>query len=149
MWAVTSGAHSDYRVLCVCDSKERAEQIAAIPAEGYRNAYQADSFLYMDDDPVLVTIHGLTCEIRDDGTATEQSESVRSEWDFDTLYPQYHVASFVRWVRAPVHGVEGGWLEVNGTDLDAVRHVFSDMRAQLLTDDVLRGRKYFERKGRP
>jgi len=147
MWAVTSGSYSDYHVLCVCDSEARAKRIAATPTGGYPS-YDVQTIPYRDDDPQQIVIHGLECEVWDDGTATEQRTSIEVEWDFDMLWPERNVRSISRWVRAPVHKNHGGRLEVHGNDLEAVRHSFSDLRAQLMTTSGMRGKREFTQRSR-
>lgn len=148
VWVVEQGSHSDYRVLAVCDSKERAEAAAAAVNAADRYSYNDASIAalpYIDSPTESVTTYTIQCAVWDDETASEQRESERTENEIDALYPERIVSVGYRWVRAPVHNDRGGRLEVYGTDQERVRKVFSDKRAELLCDPVLRSRREFRR----
>lgn len=145
MFAVSRGSYSDYRVLCVCDSRARAQKIvkAYNADEDNRGNARVEELYFVDYDPQKVTLYHLEVEVRDNGTTSEQGERQTSEWPFDPW--NSHVRVAWRWVRAPIHNGKGGRLEVHGTDLEAVRHVLSDRRAQLLADPAFRHKR--EAKG--
>lgn len=143
MWAVATGQYSDYRVLCVCDSKERAEQVAAAlraDSDGDRSDARVESMPFVDYDPEKVTVFHMTVTVWDDGTVDEDREPwSTSEWPFDQWEPLDRVAW--RWVRAPMHKGNGGRLDIRGTDRARVRRVYSDRKAQLLAEDAFRMKK--------
>ena len=145
MYAVTSGAYSDYRVLCLCMSKSDAEVIAAKYRSDPQTYGGADvaSFPIVDASVEQIATHKMTCEVWDDGTTSPTREGRMTEWPFDTLNGLHPVKW--RWVRAPVHQGIGGRLDVWGTDLERVRRVFSDRRAMLIADSDLRAKR--ERTG--
>lgn len=146
-WVVSSGSYSDYRVLCVCDTEERANLVAASlrgDSEGWRSDAVVEKLPLVDSDPEKIAILRLTTVISDSGSTTDTTERVEHEWSFDTTYPLVRVAW--RWVRAPIYNNTGGRLEVYGCDFEAVRRVFSDRRAQLIAVDAFRLER--EAKGR-
>ena len=146
VWLVSSGSYSDYRVLCAAPSKKAAQGIV--------DALNADadgwSRYFMERVPVIehaerVTVYGLEAIITDAGTVREESVRDREERNVDPLYPERLRPVTVRWVRAPLYNGRAGRLEVYGTDRERVRKTFSDMKAQLLADPVLRERQEFTR----
>ena len=142
LWAVTKGSYSDYRVLCICDSKDRAKRIASLPAKDrYSDDRQVEEILFFDRDPVTITTYSMSEELLDDGTTNAFHEDLRSEWEFDMLYPAHNRPVVWRWVRAPYIEKRGGRLNVSGTDLERVRKVFSDRKAMIRTDDAMRAKR--------
>jgi hypothetical protein len=149
MYVVSSGSYSDYRVLCICDSKERAEQVAAAlraDSDGWRSDAGVETLPLVTTTPEKVITYDWQIEIWDDGTTTCERKNTRTEWPFDPLYGESITRVSWRWVRAPVHKNKGGRLEVKGTDRTRVAKVFTEKRAQLLSGPGLRDRS--EAKGR-
>lgn len=140
MWAVSCGEYSDYRVLCICDSKKHAK--AAVKALGEKNGDNAfiERINYLDRDPRRVEIHFRSLEIYDIGTTGQYVERVRSTWDFDEDAEDLVPAKW-RWVRAPYIATRGGRLEVSGLDGERVAQIFSDRRAMILSEPALRAQK--------
>lgn len=143
VWCVSKGSYSDYRVLCVCPNRAVAELIAQDINRGDSYADAQVEQLPMIRESRRVTVYGLQEEIWDSGKTSGRRETTRVEHEADLLYPENNRPVFKRWVRPPIQNERGGRLEVHGTDLERVRKVFSDTRAQLLTDDALRARKEF------
>lgn len=144
-WGVTSGSYSDYTVLCICPSKADAEAVAVklrSEAHGWHRDATTQEFGTADASTEPVSVLYLTTEIFDDGTERPGRDDAENRWPFE----DYWVKSQWRWVRAPIHRGKGGRLEVQGTDHERVRKVFSDTRAQLIADHAFRASK--ERKGR-
>ena len=152
VWLVSSGSYSDYRVHCASDysvhcaapSKKAAQSIVAAlnGADGIR--------YFVERVPVIekaerVTVYGIEAVIADDGTVRDESVLDRDEWNVNPLYPERLRPVTVRWVRAPIYNGKAGRLEVYGLDEVRVRKTFSDMKAQLLMDPVLRSRREFTR----
>lgn len=135
MWVVSRGSYSDYRVMAICDSKERAEKAAKLLeyGEGF-----AEELIYLDHDPKRYTVHEISENLWDNGATTQHQESQRTEWEHDLLFPERLRPVGWRWVRAPVHHNEGGRLEVYGTSLTRVQKVFSDKSAEIRATDTLR-----------
>lgn len=144
MWTVEVGEYSDYKVMCVTHTKAEAERITELyngtNESTYNNAY-IGSLPVISGEPQQVTIYGIQETIWDDGRTEHRQESMSIEWEFDLLWPERNRPVTWRWVRAPMHGGRGGRLEVHGTDLERVRRVFSDRRAQLLAEDAFRARR--------
>ena len=145
VWLVSSGSYSDYRVHCAAPSKRGAREIVAA-----LNGADEWTKYFVEQVPVIekaerITVYGIEAIIEDAGTVREESVRDRDEWNIDPLYPQRLRPVTVRWVRAPIYNGKGGRLEVFGTDLERVRRVFSDTRAQLIADPGLRARKEFNR----
>lgn len=139
-WVVSAGDYSDYKVMCICDSKKRAETVAMLynaDRETYSTA-RVEQLPFVNADPVQVTSYLIRENIWDDGTTSEKRQTARKQWPFDALYPEDLVPSAWRWVRAPIHNGKGGRLEVRGVDLSRVRRTFSDKRAQLKAEDAFR-----------
>lgn len=145
VWLVSSGSYSDYRVHCAAPSKKAAQGIVdALNGDDEWIKY------FVEQVPVIekaerITVYGIEAIIEDAGTVREESVRDRDEWNIDPLYQQRLRPVTVRWVRAPIYNGKGGRLEVFGTDLERVRRVFSDTRAQLIADPGLRARKEFNR----
>lgn len=147
MWAVNSGSYSDYRVVCVCDSKERAESVAKALREdegGYHRDAQAEEMAFVDYEPSKVRVYFRSVEVLDSGTTGKASEDVREQWPFDSSHTLVSVEW--RWVRAPYIAHIGGRLDVHGIDEERVAKVFTEKRALLLADAVYRAQR--EAKGR-
>lgn len=145
VWVVSSGSYSDYQVHCAAPSERAAKEIAAA-----LNADEEWSNFMVEALPVIaraeqVTIYGNEAVITDDATVTDESVRDRKEWNVNPLYPERFRPVTVRWVRAPCYNNRAGRLEVHGLDEGRVRKTFSDMKAQLLADPVLRKRKEFRR----
>lgn len=145
-WAVSKGSYSDYGVLCICPDKKTAERIAH-DVNAAESSYGEPAFV--EQIPFLaesrmVQTYGLECEVWDNGTTSETRERNRVEHEADMLYPEHNRPVMKRWVRAPMYHNKGGRLEVFGTDRERVRRVFSDTRAQLVADPVLRKRREFK-----
>jgi hypothetical protein len=151
MWGVSSGSYSDYGVHCICDSKERAETVAAamrvrVDGTPYCDDAFVEEFALITSDPEIVTLHKMSVEVLDDGTTRAESITSKKIWPF-ARWEATHRVSW-RWVRAPyIHRI-GGRLDVEGTDLEAVRHVYSDRRAQLLAVDAFRMKEEAMGRGR-
>lgn len=150
-WVVTRGSYSDYRVLCVVDSRKRAKKIAKLLSGDCGDECRVEVLPYLNRDPVRVNVLGLSEELMDDGSTYEAKEISRSEWEMDMTYPEFNRPVYWRWVRAPYltgksiwvkqRGSEGGRLEVHGTDHERARKVFSEKRAEILMCEPLRHRK--------
>lgn len=153
VYAVVSGAYSDYRVLCVCPTKDVASLLASRIRRDEDSWYRdvgVEEMVFVDDGniPQVRTLR-LSENVWDStpiqGTSTsDYQEHVSTDWPFDSYTDTPRVAW--QWVRAPIHQNAGGRLYVWGTDHEAVRRVFSDRRAQLLAEDAFRLKK--EAKGR-
>lgn len=147
VWAVVKGDYSDYRVMCVCPTKDRATLVAAAyntadDEDGYRwGEARVESLLWLDREPKKIIVYTRTVTVWDDGTTSDQGERQRVEWEIDMLYPEQVRPASWRWVRAPMHKDKGGRLDVAGTDKRRVGKVFSEKRAQLIADDVMRARR--------
>lgn len=133
-WAVSTGEYSDYNVMCVCDTKERAETIAATynGDSSYESA-RVEAFRLISSDPQRVTLHRRSVILYDDGTVRDERHWLSMCWDFE-LDPIDDGPVRWRWVRAPIYQGKGGRLNVWGTDGERVARVFSDRRAQLLAN---------------
>lgn len=142
MWTVESGEYSDHRVLCVCRTKKLAQELVdALNGDSSRWGNAFIGSLPVATGVNYVTTYTQACEVWDDGTTTQTTESIRTELDIDMLWPERAKPVGWRWVRAPIHNGKGGRLEVFGTDLEAVRRTFSDRRAQLIAEDAFRSRR--------
>lgn len=148
VWLIESGSYSDYRVHAACPDKKTAERIAEELNNSGRDAY-SDSFsvsvVPLVTEVRMVTTYRIECDVWDNGTTGAPRETSRTEWEGDLLYPEHARPLGKRWVRAPIHRGRGGRLEVFGTDQERVRRVFSDTRARLIADPVLRARREFNR----
>lgn len=145
VYGVTSGSYSDYRVLCICPTKQDAEAVAAKirGQEGHYNDANVEAFYEANALTVPTFVLSISCNVWDDGTVTPIMErtDVCYPWDYN-----YRIVPVSwRWVRAPMHKNIGGRLEVSGTNATKVRRVYSDRKAQLLAEDAFRLRK--EAKG--
>lgn len=147
VWGVRSGSYSDYRVLCICDSKKRAEAVAE-QIRGEEGSWNRDAevegFLYVDSPMEKKSFLHMTVTIWDDGITTHVGQSVEEEYEVGSL--NEHIPMSWRWVRAPMHRGRGGRLDVKGIDHELVRKVYGERRAQLLADPAFRAKG--EAKGR-
>jgi hypothetical protein len=134
VWAITSGSYSDYRVLALFATKAAAEAQMRRPSPpgSWTEPDDLAAFLLYeaDDEPRQVTTYERQIEIWDDGTTSNPRESVRTEWEFDTMHGRPSKRPQVRFVRAPVHKGKGGRLEVRGSDKSAVDKAYSDQIVQ-------------------
>jgi hypothetical protein len=148
VWTIASGEYSDYRVHCACPSKEDADLLAsrlnATRNSGYYDDFVVEELPVCDRDTQQVTVLYLTTTLWDNGTESDSGERLNTVWPFD-YDESARLAVTWRWVRAPMHHHTGGRLDVSGTDHERVRKVFSDRRAELLSDLALR--KVPERAG--
>lgn len=141
-WAVSKGSYSDYGVLCICPDRETAERIARdvnADQHSYGEAF-VEQISFLTESRTVQT-YGLECEVWDNGTTSETRERDMVEHEANMLWPERNRPVTKRWVRAPMYHNTGGRLEVYGTDQERVRRVFSDTRAQLVADPVLRKRR--------
>ena len=137
MYVVSKGEYSDYRVMCVTDSKERAEHVAdAYNATSPWAGADVEELPYVDSEPQRLHILTMTENLWDDGTTSETLERVELSWEFDLLFPDHAVPVGWRWVRAPIHRGRGGRLDVFGTDHERVRKVFGERKAQIRADEA-------------
>lgn len=69
-WIVEHGSYSDYEVICVCDSEERAKALAArLNAEERDEDYRASTVSYVDYDQWdLVTVYLIRAFCNADGS---------------------------------------------------------------------------------
>lgn len=139
MWVISQGEYSDYRVLAICASKELADaQVALITGgEDSYGAARVEEMMFLAEVVQPVVSLALSVTIWDDGATSHERESMRSDWPWEF----YGGPVSWRWVRAPIHNGKGGRLDVNGTDLERVRRVFSDRRAELLATPSMAMRK--------
>lgn len=139
-WVVSAGDYSDYRVLCVCPSKADAEEVARkinTAKEDSRWWYgdaSVESLPIIDAEMAMVTHETITTTLWDDGRETAATSRQEITYPLGGDYPR--VAW--RWVRAPCHQGRGGRLDVHGIDVERVRKVFSERRAELLANPHLR-----------
>lgn len=140
MWAITSGSYSDYRVLCLCQSKSDAKRLAArMNAAGGSIDAEIEEFpVVSDPDVKQVETLRMNVDLWDDGSEGEERISYWTEWPFDRWADTRPVQW--RWVRAPVHNGRGGRLEVSGTDHKRARKVFSERKALVKNDDAFRSK---------
>lgn len=138
VWLVSSGTYSEYLVHCAAPSEQAAYDIVdALNTTGKWAKY------FVEEVPVInkakqFTVYGLEVVISDDGTVRAEAVFDRDEWNVDPLYPERRHPVTVRWVRAPIYEDQAGRLEVYGLDQERVRKTFSDMKARLVADHVLR-----------
>lgn len=144
VWLVSSGSYSDYSVHAAFTTKELAEETASV----FNAATDSWHDYFVEERPLLsrpgemVTTWRASVNIWDDGTTSDMREvSARVEPEVNLLYPEDAVPARWRWVRAPVHQGKGGRLEVSGVDLERVRRVFGDKRAEILATPALARRK--------
>jgi len=145
-YALAGGSYSDYRVYAVF--AEEADAQAALDAY----AASKDAFSWGGPDrvevhrfypkgvlPTRVTAYGTEGEIFDDGTASEERHSERTEWDYDQSHP-VGPRPWVRFVRPPVLENKGGRLEVWGTDPKGVAQAFGENKARIQMHAVQHGK---------
>lgn len=136
VWAVSSGEYSDYRVLAICDSKKRAEAIAAQDESGYGSAF-VEKIPYWDTDPRVRTVYGRECVITKAGEVKDEQVRDRDEHEVYALWTSRMVPSTVRWVRAPMYDGKAGRLEVYGTSKTRVLKAYSEHIARIVSDPTI------------
>ncbi len=130
MYAVSRGSYSDYGVLCLCDSEQVANKIAKkVGSEAF-----VESFVVVDESVSQDRVLKISQVLWDDGSEGGVREFIDEEWPWD-LYTT-HSCKW-RWVRAPSHKGKGGRLEVNGSDHERVRKVFTEKRTMLKANPAL------------
>lgn len=141
MWAVSSGAYSDYSVRCLLESEEEAERLAA-RINGIDSSFdgaRVESFPIVTADIERVEMLYIHALIADDGTAETPYERYDMIWAFDPDYAPDEVRwSWLRHARSP----KGGALRVEGSNHERVRKVFSEQRAVLMSDPAYRAEQY-------
>jgi len=134
VWGVSQGSYSDYQVVCICDSKERAERIAEASGGGFERVF-AEEFSLVEEDPVVVTFHRMEVRIHGDGFASEVEYSSRES----SVIPGV-IGDVRRWSWYWSARKAGGVLVVEGTDRESVRKIFGERRALLIADPSERKR---------
>ena len=139
-FVLSRGSYSDYRVLAVCDTEERAKNAAkAINADKNRwDEVMVEEILYLDRDPVRITVFKVTENLWDNGSTSHYNDFGFTEWEFDLSHDADRQPARWRWIRAPMHERRGGRLEVTGTDHELVLKTFAERKAMLQNDDALR-----------
>jgi len=145
-YALAGGSYSNYRIYAVFAKKADAQ--AAL------DAYVAskDAFSWGGPDrvevhrfypkgvlPTRLTIYRMAGEIFDDGTASEERHSERTEWDYDQTSP-VGPRPWVRFVRPLGLKKTGGRLEVRGTDPKGVAQAFGENKARIQMHAVHQGK---------
>jgi hypothetical protein len=129
VWLVSSGDYSDYKVHCVCATEEIAKRIT----EGTKGSWwSSDAFVeerpLCEDLPEVKYVYTLHGEF-DWATISfdDREMRTRSLWAFEES-EDYSGSARWRWTT---YG-NRAYLLVEGTDLERVRHIYSDTRAQIL-----------------
>jgi hypothetical protein len=140
VYAVSDGSYSDYRVLCVCTTREVADGVLAAYKHGPEVWSEPflEEFVILDEVPTQTPFISMSQNVWDDGRLGEMYERITHEWPFDV--EQTRACSW-RWVRAPIHQNRPGRLEVHGTDIERCRKVFTDKLREIRTVDALRIQK--------
>lgn len=142
MWAVSAGDYSDYRVLCICETKEAAEIVAAKYNQHLGSRYgvaDVEEFALVDGSVQRESILYMQQVILDDGTTQDLQETIKAEWPFERLHEEQEATW--RWIRAPYIQRIGGRLEVQGKDHERVRRIFGEQKAALMADDAYRAQR--------
>lgn len=143
IWVVSSGQYSDYRVECVCATREIAESVAAMRRESSRSqGWAADLdveelFMYTDA-PRMVDWWIGTAKVNR-GTAVAESVRFENHTDLEHMagYPfDYKVKKrpTVKVRNAPA----GFFVNVFGLDEAGVKKAMSDFLVQLTPEDTRR-----------
>ena len=145
-YALTTGDYSDYHVLCVCDTKERAELVLAAYNEGRStwNEVNMEEFTYVDFNPTVIPSLVLSTSISDDGTRTDDPPHTENTVDLGDGKCQRPAELTWFWYRSPVSGVNHGTLTVRGTDVERVGKVFSERAARFLADPAMAQQSHLE-----
>lgn len=130
VYVVTSGEYSDYRVLCACPDEATADRIAADVNRVDRYAGARVEELPVRSESRIVKYSRLTCDVFEDGTASEPYvyESLKHETTCN--YPPFTV----EWRDRPRRYGQARELVVYGTDEERVRQVFSEKRALAMSN---------------
>lgn len=137
VWAITTGAYSDYSVRALFSSKRAAKQAAEAnnkDEDGWHRDTEIEVFYLYDEVPVKVTEFFYQVEIWDDGRVTNERNHATTCLPWNHLWGLPKARPDVRYVRAPMYRDKGGRLEVRGTDEQAVKQAFSDNKARLLAE---------------
>lgn len=137
VWVVSKGTYSDYRVMCACRSKADASAVAAKynASDSWASA-RVERLPIIGADVERVAVLSMTTTLWDNGEEADSRESMQFEWPFDS-YRELAPVRW-RWVRGPIHKGKGGRLDVHGIDIERVRRVFSDKRAEIMATPALR-----------
>lgn len=144
VWAVSRGSYSDYQVLYICDTEERATAVAAAYNAGLPNTYDeayVEDFPFINGEFTAGTVLTMNAYLRPDGTAipgVDQEES----------WVGAVGASIYRTRLGVVAGGQRLNLMVEGTDHERVRKSFSERLTQLASDDAYRA-EMFRQVGLP
>ncbi len=133
MYAVSRGDYSDYGVLCLCESEQVANRIAKkVGSRAFDESF-VESFVVVDESVSQDRVLRISQVLWDDGSEKSVREFIDEEWPWDS---STHSCRW-RWVRAPSHKDKGGRLEVNGSDHERVRKVFTEKRTILKANPAL------------
>lgn len=134
LWTVESGSYSDWRIHAVFETKADAKAWAA-HLRGMPDSWLSDAdvgrltLVPKGVAPFTETTYSLMAELWDDGRVGREWSNVRTESAIDHMGERPRPRPRVRYVRAPVHANKGGRIEVEGSDEQAVRKVYSERLA--------------------
>ncbi len=135
LYVVSSGEYSDYRVLAAFESEGHANDWRdAIRAD--EDGWNRDAFVEQLElvpnsmKPAKRTLFVKSAELLDTGEVEEREISETSDWFFGHRAGGMSDRPSVRYVRAPCHKDQGGRLEIEGFNRDAVLKVFSERLAK-------------------
>ena len=133
IFAVTRGCYSDYNVICVCDTKERADLIVTAIGRDDSDGcgYRVQEFVYVDSDPQRVLVTQISARLFwESGRETEYQRRDDLTWDFHALTTE---PAEWGWRRRDV----SGYLVVRGTDAMRVEKVYGEKKAEILAQEPL------------
>ena len=137
VWGITRGSYSDYTVLAIFEDEDEARAFCAAHQNTAYDAWGApddvECFMFYPKgvQPVLNTVHSRSVVVWDSGDTEGAMERERVEWEYSPLYASVSARPNVRFVRAPMYLNQGGRLEVEGLDEQAVNQAYSDNLARL------------------
>lgn len=139
IYVISTGVYSDYHLICYCPNKKEADQLAARlnDAEGAEN-YRVEWLpLATGDVPLSRHYVGYARINLEDGSIISETEKVTEGWP--PLGWEKLGMSWTWWRGYGSQATDGG-LSVIGTDVELAQKVYSEKRAQLIADPVMRSK---------
>jgi len=136
VWAVTTGAYSDYGVRCCFTTKAAAEKHAAnlrSEDDGWHRDASVEEFSLLAEAPKRTNIYRRLAVLDLDGNEVARpgvGESINTYWPFGDMWGPAKPVMESRIYSPPIAARQQVWVEVRGTDRERVSKVFSERVAK-------------------
>lgn len=128
VWAVSSGAYSDYGVIAIFATEKQAEDFAAVvPSHGWRSDAFVEAMTFYDEGetPQAVEVFWRRGRVIDGEVVADETSS-DTQWECDGLWGDPKPLFGARTYCPPVDKGVGQRVEARGTDKRKVDKAFTD-----------------------